>query len=78
MTRSQTTSQPFLVTGLVHFTFSVHLGKNAFRCLNAACAAQGNALDLWAAARHLRLREAAIDLAETFQLQLAPAKRATR
>jgi len=58
--------------------FSVHLGKNAFRCLNAACAAQGNALDLWAAARHLRLREAAIDLAETFQLQLAPAKRATR
>lgn len=57
--------------------FSVNLGKNVFRCLNAACAAQGNTLDLWAATRHLALREAAIDLAETFHLQLAPIKRAT-
>jgi len=53
--------------------FSVHLGKNIFRCLNPACAKQGNVLDLWAARHRLPLREAAIDLAETFQLELAPA-----
>jgi transposase len=53
--------------------FSVHLGKNIFRCLNPACAKQGNVLDLWAALHHLPLREAAINLAETFQLELAPA-----
>jgi len=53
--------------------FSVNLGKNVFRCLNATCAKQGNVLDLWAALHHLPLREAAIDLAETFQLELAPA-----
>lgn len=53
--------------------FSVHLGKNIFRCLNPACAKQGNVLDLWAARHGLPLREAAIDLAETFQLELAPA-----
>jgi len=57
--------------------FSVHLSKNIFRCLHPACSTQGNTLDLWAAARHLPLREAAIDLARTFQLQLAPAKSAT-
>jgi hypothetical protein len=31
---------------------------------------QGNALDLWALARQLPLYEAALDLAETFHLQL--------
>lgn len=57
--------------------FCVNLCKNVFRCMNAACAAQGNTLDLWAAVRHLPLREAAIDLAEQFQLQLAPTQPAT-
>jgi transposase len=49
-------------------TFSVHLGKNVFQCFHAACAAQGNVLDLWAALQRLPLYEAALDLAETFHL----------
>jgi hypothetical protein len=58
--------------------FSVHLGKNVFRCLHVPCGTQGNVLDLWAAVRNLPLRDAAMDLAHTFQLQLAPNKRANR
>jgi len=49
-------------------TFSVHLGKNAFQCFQADCAVKGNVLDLWAAIHRLPLYEAALDLAETFQL----------
>ncbi len=49
-------------------TFSVHLGKNAFQCFHAECAVKGNVLDLWAAVRRLPLYEAALDLAETFQV----------
>ena len=49
-------------------TFSVHLGKNAFRCFQADCGAQGNALDLWAAIHRLPLYDAALHLAETFGL----------
>jgi hypothetical protein len=46
-------------------TFSVHLGKNAFRCFQKDCRVQGNALDLWAAVHRLRLYDAALHLAET-------------
>jgi transposase len=49
-------------------TFSVHLGKNAFRCFQADCGAQGNALDLWAAIHRLPLYDAALHLAETLGL----------
>jgi transposase len=49
-------------------TFSVHLGKNAFRCFQADCGAHGNALDLWAAIHRLPLYDAALHLAETFGL----------
>jgi transposase len=49
-------------------TFSVHLGKNVFRCFHADCALKGNVLDLWAATHRLPLYEAALHLAETFQL----------
>jgi transposase len=49
-------------------TFSVHLGKNAFQCFHAECAVKGNVLDLWAAIHRLPLYEAALHLAETFQL----------
>jgi hypothetical protein len=49
-------------------TFSVHLGKDAFRCFQADCGAQGNALDLWAAIHRLPLYDAALHLAETFGL----------
>ena len=48
----------------------VNLKKHVFRCCNATCQAHGNALDLWATARHLSLYEAALDLAKTFQLNI--------
>jgi transposase len=59
-------SQP----GSVERTFSVHLGKNLFQCFHADCALKGNVLDLWAAIHRLPLYEAALSLAETFQLTL--------
>jgi DNA primase len=49
-------------------TFSVHLGKNAFRCFQKDCGVQGNTLDLWAAIHRLPLYDAALHLAETFGL----------
>jgi hypothetical protein len=49
-------------------TFSAHLGKHLFQCFHAECRAQGNVLDLWAAVQKLPLYEAALHLAETFQL----------
>ncbi len=55
-------------SGSVERTFSVHLGKNIFQCFHADCALKGNALDLWAAVHRLPLYEAALHLAETFQL----------
>jgi hypothetical protein len=58
-------------TGQPSRSFSVHLEKNAFRCFHPPCAIQGNALDLWAAVHQLPLREAAADLARTFQLELS-------
>jgi len=52
--------------------FSVNLGKNAFQCFHAGCAAKGNILDLWATVHDLPLREAAIHLARTFHVPLHP------
>jgi transposase len=49
-------------------TFSVDLGKNAFRCSHADCGAQGNVLNLWAAVHRLPMYDAALHLAETFGL----------
>jgi transposase len=49
-------------------TFSVHLGKDAFRCFQVDCGAQGDALDLWAAIHRPPLYDAALHLAETFGL----------
>jgi transposase len=51
-------------------SFAVHLEKNVFHCFHPPCAAQGNTLDLWATVRKLPIYEAALDLAETFHLQL--------
>jgi hypothetical protein len=53
-------------------TFSVHLGKNVFQCFHPPCGIKGNVLDLWAAVLHLPLREAALHLASTFNLQAYP------
>lgn len=52
-------------------SFSVNLQKHVFRCFHPPCGAQGNVLDLWAAVHQLSLREAALLLAETFQLRIS-------
>jgi transposase len=49
-------------------TFSVDLGKNAFRCLHGECGVQGNVLNLWAAVHRLPMYDAALHFAETFGL----------
>jgi transposase len=54
-------------------TFSAHLGENVFHCHHAACGKKGAVLDLWAAVQGMSLRDAALDLVETFALELAPA-----
>jgi len=56
-------------------TFSVNLEQHAFRCFDSRCGRQGDVIDLWAAVRQLSLREAAVDLARTFDLEPAPAPR---
>jgi transposase len=55
--------------------FSVDVNKNVFQCFNPKCAIHGNVLDFWAAWRRLPLREAALDLAETFRLPTSPEQR---
>jgi transposase len=49
-------------------SFSVNLQRNVFQCFHPPCGAHGNVLDLWAAVRKLPLREAALDLKNTFNL----------
>ncbi len=51
-----------------HRSFSVNLDKNLFQCFYPDCGAKGNVLDFWAALHRLPLREAALHLAQTFQL----------
>lgn len=51
-------------------SFTVHLDKHVFRCQSRRCGAQGNALDLWARAQGLALYEAAVTLADAFDLPL--------
>jgi transposase len=55
--------------GQRHRSFSVNLEKNVFQCFCPECGAKGNALDFWAAYHRLPLREAALHLAKTFQLE---------
>ncbi len=57
-------------------SFSANIEKNVFRCFSPSCGASGNVLDLWAAVHKLPLREAALDLVETFHLDVGnPEKR---
>jgi DNA primase len=42
--------------------FAAHLGKNVYHCFR--CGAGGNALDLWAAVRHLALHAAVLELCQ--------------
>src|SRR5262249_40348319 len=53
-------------------TFSVHLGQNVFHCFETRCQKKGDVIDLWAALHHLSLRDAALDLLRTFNLEPAP------
>ena len=53
-------------------SFSANLIKHTFQCFHLECGVQGNVLDLWAAVHRLPLREAAVHLATTFQLDLTP------
>jgi len=56
-------------------TFSVHLDDNVFCCFDPVCAKKGDVIDLWAALQHMTLRQAAVDLVQTFNLEPAPAQR---
>ena len=53
-------------------TFSVNLDENVFHCFDAVCGKKGDVIDLWASVKAMSLREAAIDLVRTFDLQPAP------
>jgi transposase len=54
-------------------TFSVNLDKNVFQCFQPACAKKGDVIDLWAALKGVTLRQAALELVRTFNLEPAPA-----
>jgi hypothetical protein len=56
-------------------TFSVNLSEGVFCCFDSRCGKQGDVIDLWAALKQMSLREAALDLINTFDLEAAPAKR---
>jgi transposase len=53
-------------------TFSVNLDANVFQCFDQRCGRQGDVIDLWAAMHGLSLRQAALDLVQTFGLEPAP------
>jgi DNA primase len=52
-------------------TFSVNLEGNVFQCFDAGCGQRGDDIDLWAALHQMSLREAALDLVQTFALEPA-------
>jgi len=56
-------------------TFSVNLDDNVFHCFDPGCQKKGDVIDLWAALNQQSLREAALDLVQTFDLEPAPRKR---
>jgi transposase len=53
-------------------TFSVNLNENVFHCFDKKCGQKGDVIDLWAAVHGLSLRQAALDLVQTFGLEPAP------
>ena len=53
-------------------TFSVNLDSNVFQCFAKQCGQKGDVIDLWAAVHGLSLRQAALELVQTFGLEPAP------
>jgi transposase len=53
-------------------TLSVNLEENVFHCFDKRCGQQGDVIDLWAAVHGWSLRQAALDLVQTFGLEPAP------
>jgi hypothetical protein len=56
-------------------TFSVHLEQGVFQCFDRQCAAKGDVIDLWSSVKGMSLRDAALDLVQTFGLEPAPQER---
>jgi transposase len=53
-------------------TFSVNLDNNVFQCFQPSCAKKGDVIDFWAALHGMSLRQAAVNLVQTFNLEPAP------
>ena len=53
-------------------TFSVNLEQHGFQCFDSRCGAKGDIIDLWARLQGLSLRDAALDLVRTFDLEPTP------
>jgi hypothetical protein len=53
-------------------TFSANLAENLFQCFDTRCAAKGDVIDLWAKLHGRSVREAALELVQTFHLEPAP------
>ena len=53
-------------------TFRVNLDDKVFHCFDKKCGQKGDVIDLWAAVHGLSLRQAALNLVQTFGLEPAP------
>jgi DNA primase len=53
-------------------TFSVNLDRNVFQCFAKECGHKGDVIDLWAALHGVSLRQAALELVQTFGLKATP------
>jgi transposase len=53
-------------------TFSVNLEQHVFQCFDPRCGAKGDIIDLWARLQGLSLRDAALDLVRTSDLEPTP------
>jgi DNA primase len=56
-------------------TFSVNLHEHVFHCHAAGCQKHGDVIDLWASVMGMSLRDAALDLVRTFDLEPTPRQR---
>jgi DNA primase len=53
-------------------TFSVHLEAQVFQCFDPKCAAKGDVIDLRSKLHRMPLKDAALDLVQTFHLEPSP------